>query len=195
LEANDNEFLRALHEEKIRTQSERSGYLTQKLALVTVLLGVSIVNMRLGFQDIYWLLYFIPMLAVCYDLFFMSADWRIKRIGAFLGRHPMSLAGEAEKKWEVFCVSYQDGITSFTNMLFSCLVTLAAGAFVLSLQAPLISRESKILFAAWLVLSLLVIVAIWFRHHRIIERMLLEPIPTPPNAVTGSEGVPKINIQ
>ena len=44
LEANDSEFLRALHEEKIRTQSERSGYLTQKLALVTVLLGVSIVN-------------------------------------------------------------------------------------------------------------------------------------------------------
>ena len=44
LEANDNEFLRALHEEKIRTQRERAGYLTQKLALVTVHLGLSIVN-------------------------------------------------------------------------------------------------------------------------------------------------------
>lgn len=83
LEANENEFLRALHEEKIRTQSERAGYLTQKLALVTVLLGLSIVNMKLGFEDIYWLLYFVPMLSVCYDLFFMSADWRIKRIGVF----------------------------------------------------------------------------------------------------------------
>jgi hypothetical protein len=61
-------------------------------------------------------------------------------------------------------------------MLFSCLVTLAAGAFVLSLQAPLISRESKILFASWLVISLLVTVGIWFRHHKIIERMLLAPI-------------------
>ena len=174
MEANDSEFLRALHEEKIRIQSERSGYLTQKLALVTVLLGLSIVNMRLGFEDIYWLLYFIPMLAVCYDLFFMSADWRIKRIGAFLGRHPISLAGEAEKQWEDFCVSYQDGITSFTNMLFSCFVTLAAGAFIISLQSPLI-RESKILFAAWLVISLLIIVALQVRHHRIIERMLLDP--------------------
>jgi len=175
LEANDNEFLRALHEEKIRTQGERAGYLTQKLALVTVLLGLSIVNVRLGFEDIYWLLYFIPMLAVCYDLFFMSADWRIKRIGAFLGRHPISLAGEAEKQWEDFCVSNQDGVTSFTNMFFSCLVTVAAGAFVLTLQAPLTSRESKILFAAWLVISLLIIVALQVRHHRIIERMLLDP--------------------
>ena len=175
MEANDNEFLRALHEEKIRTQSERSGYLTQKLALVTVLLGLSIVNMRLGFQDIYWLLYFIPMLAVCYDLFFMSADWRIKRIGVFLGRHPMSLAGDAEKQWEAFCVSYQDGITSFTNMLFSCLVTVSAGAFILFLQASPFSRESKTFFSAWLVISLLVTVAIWFRHHMIIERMILDP--------------------
>jgi hypothetical protein len=44
LDANDNEFLRALHEEKIRTQIERAGYLTQKLALATMLLGLSIVN-------------------------------------------------------------------------------------------------------------------------------------------------------
>jgi len=174
LEANDNEFLRALHEEKIRTQSERSGYLTQKLALVTVLLGLSIVNMKLGFEDIYWLLYFVPMLSVCYDLFFMSADWRIKRIGVFLGRHTISLAGEAEKQWEDFCISYQDDIASFTNMFFSCLVTLAAGVFILSLQSPRI-RDYKIYFAAWMVISLLIIVALWVRHHRIIERMLLDP--------------------
>jgi len=60
-------------------------------------------------------------------------------------------------------------------MFFSCLVVVAAGAFVLSLQSPFISRESKIFFAAWLVISVLVIVAIWVRHHKIIERMLLEP--------------------
>jgi hypothetical protein len=83
VEANDKEFLRALHEEKIRTRSERSGYLTQKLALATVFLGVSIVNMRVGFEGIYWLLYFIPMFAVCYDLFFMSADLRIKKLEYF----------------------------------------------------------------------------------------------------------------
>ena len=175
METNDKEFLRALHEEKIRTQSERSGYLTQKLALATVFLGVSIVNMRVGFEGIYWLLYFIPMFAVCYDLFFMSADLRIKKMGVFLGRRPMLLAGEAEKQWEDFCESYQNGgITSFTNMFFSCLVTVASGTFIHSLQSPLI-RESKLLFAAWLVISLLVIVALWVRHHKIIERMLLEP--------------------
>ena len=174
MDANDIEFLRALHEEKIRTQNERAGYLTQKLALVTVLLGFSIVNMGLAIADFYWILYFIPMLAICYDLFFMSADSRIKRIGTFLGRHPSSQAGEAEKQWEAFCISYQDGITCFANMFFSIFGTVAAAVFILS-QQPSDIRESKVFFAAWLVISLLAIVAIWFRHHKIIDRMLFEP--------------------
>lgn len=174
LEANGIEFLRALHEEKIRTQNERAGYLTQKLALVTVLLGFSIINMGLVIADIYWLLYFIPMLAICYDLFFMSTDLRIKRIGTFLGRHPASQAGEAEKQWEEFCISYQDGITYLANMFFSIFGTVAAAIFIL-IQQALAVRELKVFFGAWLAISLLTILAIWFRHHKVIDRMLFEP--------------------
>jgi len=171
LEANDIEFLRALHEEKIRTQNERAGYLTQKLTLVTVFLGLNIVNMRLTIPEVYWLLYFIPMLAICYDLFFMSADLRIKRIGTFLGRHPASPVGEAEKQWEAFCISYQDAITYFANMFFSIFGTVAAAVFIRPQQDI---RESEVFFAAWLVISLLVIAAFWFRHYKIIDQMLFE---------------------
>ncbi len=174
LEANAIEFLRALHEEKIRTQNERAGYLTQKLALVTVLLGFSIVNMGLRISEFVWLLYFIPMLAICYDLFFMSADLRIKRVGTFLGRHPASLAGEAEKQWEAFCISYQDGITYFANMFFSIFGTMAAALFIHSQQSSAF-MQSKVFFAVWLVISVLAIVVLWFRHHKIIDRMLFEP--------------------
>ena len=174
LEANGIEFLRALHEEKIRTQNERAGYLTQKLALVTVILGFSIVNMGLRIADFVWLLYFVPMLAICYDLFFMSADLRIKRIGTFLGRHPASQAGEAEKQWEAFCISYQDGITYFANMFFSIFGTVAAALFILSQQSSAF-MQPKVFFATWLVISLMAILVLWFRHHKIIDRMLFEP--------------------
>ena len=37
MEASNQEFLRALHEEKIRTQTERADYMTRKLAFITVL--------------------------------------------------------------------------------------------------------------------------------------------------------------
>lgn len=172
MEANAIEFLRALHEEKIRTQNERAGYLTQKLAVVTMLLGLSLVNVRLNVAEVYWLLYFIPLLAICYDLFFMSSDLRIKRIGTFLGRHPASQAGEAEKRWEAFCISYQDGITYFAAMFFSIFGTVAAGVFILSQEDI---RESNVFFAAWLVISLLAIAIFWFRHNKMIHEMLFEP--------------------
>ena len=175
MESKNNETLKSLFEERIRTRSELSGCITQKMVLAAVLFVVSILSFKLGFEGIYWLLYFIPIFAVCYDLFFMSADLRIKRIGVFLGMRHMPLAGEAEKQWEDFCLSYQDGgITSFANMVFSCLITLASGVFIHYLQSPLM-RESNLLFAVWLVISLLVIVALWVRHYKIIKRMLAEP--------------------
>ncbi len=85
----DQEFLRALHEEKIRTQNERADYVTRKLAFITVLFGISSVDLGIKIADLCWLLYFIPLVAISYDLYIMSADSRIKRIGIFLGRHPV----------------------------------------------------------------------------------------------------------
>ena len=74
----DQEFLRALHEEKIRTQNERADYITRKLAFITVIFGISSANLGIEIADVYWLLYFVPLIALCYDLYIMSADSRIK---------------------------------------------------------------------------------------------------------------------
>jgi len=97
LEENDSEFLRALHEEKIRTQNERADFVTRKLAFITVLFGISTVNLGINVADVCWFLYFVPLVAISYDLYIMSADSRIKRIGIFLGKDPLSKAGKAEK--------------------------------------------------------------------------------------------------
>jgi len=107
MEENDQEFLRALHEEKIRTQNERTQLVTMKLAFITVLFGLSSVNVGIDISDIFWLLYFVPLVAISYDLYIMSADSRIKRVGIFLGRNPVSLTGKAEREWERFCTSYR----------------------------------------------------------------------------------------
>ena len=47
MEENDQEFLRALHEEKIRTQNERAKLVTMKLAFITVLFGLISVKMKI----------------------------------------------------------------------------------------------------------------------------------------------------
>ncbi|MDD1757871.1 MAG: hypothetical protein LUQ22_03970 [Methanotrichaceae archaeon] len=164
----DREFLRALHEEKIRTQNERADYVTRKLAFITVIFGISSVNLGIEIADIYWLLYFIPLVAICYDLYIMSADSRIKRVGAFLGRHPVSSAREAERMWEKFCTSYRDSLAPSANMFFSVIVTVAAAIFI-RFQQPQPNGIDRLLFASWLVISFAAIVGLWRRHRIFVK--------------------------
>jgi hypothetical protein len=170
MQENDQEFLRALHEEKIRTQNERAKLVTMKLAFVTVLFGLSSVNMKIEMADIFWLIYFVPLVSISYDLYIMSADSRIKRIGIFLGRHPVSLAGKAEQEWERFCTSYRDSLAPSANMFFSVIVTLGAAAFIHS-QQIWTEKFMRLWFAIWLVLSLAVIIALWMRHQTLIKNI------------------------
>ena len=58
MEENDQEFLRALHEEKIENANERTRLVTMKLAFITVLFGLSSVNVGIDISDIFWLLFF-----------------------------------------------------------------------------------------------------------------------------------------
>jgi hypothetical protein len=170
MEDSDIEFLRALHEEKIRTQNERADYVTRKLAFITVLFGISSVDLGFKIPYIYWLLYFVPLVAISFDLYIMSADSRIKRIGVFLGRHPVSMAGKAERQWERFCVIYRDGLAPSANMFFSAVVTLAAAVFIYSQPIDL-GGYIRLVFAAWLTSSLAIIVAMWLHHEELIKKL------------------------
>ena len=77
----DQEFLHTLHIEKIRTQNERAELVKKKLAFITVFFGIGSVNFGFRIEDLSWLLYFVPLIAICFDLEIMSANSRIKRIG------------------------------------------------------------------------------------------------------------------
>ena len=170
MEESDSEFLRALHEEKIRTQNERADFVTRKLAFITVLFGISTVNLGINLADVCWFLYFVPLVAISYDLYIMSADSRIKRIGIFLGRNPLSKAGKAEQEWEMFCTSSRDDLAPSANMFYSAIVTAAAAVFIRSQQTWL-QGYARLWFALWLVLSLAVIVGLWTRHRSLMRRL------------------------
>ena len=77
----DLEFLHTLHIEKIRTQNERAELVKEKLAFITIFFGIGSVNFGFWVDDLFWLLYFVPLIAICFDLEIMSANSRIKRIG------------------------------------------------------------------------------------------------------------------
>lgn len=170
MEENDQEFLRAIHEEKIRTQNERTQLVTMKLAFITVLFGISSVNMGINIKDLFWILYFVPLVAISYDLYIMSADSRIKRVGVFLGKNPQSHAGKAEREWERYSSIYRDAIAPSANMFFSAIVTIGAAAFIYS-QGDGTERLMQLWFSVWLVVSLALIIALWMRHQTLIKKI------------------------
>ncbi len=163
--------MRALHEEKVTAQNERANYVTRKMAFVTVLFTLSSINVEIKIAEVYWLLYFIPLVAICYDSYIMSADARVKRIGAFLGRHPKSVAGEVEKQWERFSSSYRSAFAPFTDMFLSVLVTIAAAIYLYSQQHPGFEDGLRVLFSTWLVISLAIITLLWIKHRGLIRQI------------------------
>jgi hypothetical protein len=100
----------------------------------------------------------------------MSADSRIKRVGIFLGRNPVSLAGKAEREWERFCSSFRDGMAPSANMFFSAIVTIGAAAFI-HLEGGWTQRLMRLWFAVWLVGSLAIIILLWMRHQSLIKKI------------------------
>ena len=170
MEESDQEFLRALHEEKIRTQDERAELATNKLTFIAVLFGLSSVNIGIDIANLYWLLYLVPLVAISYDLYIMSADSRIKRIGVFLGQSPSSVAGEAEREWERFSTMHKDGLGPSANMFVSVIVTVGASIFVRS-QRMCPQGPTKLFFAFWMVGSLSAIIALWIQHKMLVCRI------------------------
>ncbi len=168
MEKNDQEFLQTLHKEKIRAQEERANLVQKKLAFITVFFGIGSVNVGFQIEDLFWLLYFVPLVAICFDLYIMSADSRIKRIGAFLGRHPQSDAGKAEQEWERFCAVHRDNIAPSAHIIFSIIGTLCS-AILIHAQQSLIHTNMQLWFSIWLIASIAVIIGLWWRHQAFIK--------------------------
>jgi len=168
MEKNDQEFLQTLHKEKIRTQEERANLVQKKLAFITVLFGIGSVNVGFQIEDLFWLLYFVPLVAICFDLYIMSADSRIKLIGAFLGRHPQSDAGKAEQEWERFCTVHRDNIAPSANIIFSIIGTLCS-AILIHAHQSLIHTNMQLWYSIWLIASIAVIIGLWRRHQAFIR--------------------------
>lgn len=160
----DIELLRMLHNERIRTQNERSKLIIQKLTFIAVFFGIVSINIGIRIEEIFGILYLIPPLVICYDLYIMSSDSRIERIDTFLGRHPISTAGKAEHEWTYFCESNRDSLAISANALFSIMATAGAGVFIYSQQTWMF-RTAEFWFYAWLIVSMVIIIGLWVRHE------------------------------
>ena len=163
------EFLKSLHDEKIKTQGERATYITSKFAFITGLFGLG--ALKVGEIDFSMLLYFIPLVAIGYDLYIRAADLSIKKMGAFLRNSPESRTTEIERSWEKFAAQNRDKLAQLATTLFSYIVIVGAAIFIFIQQGENKPALFWIGFLIWFGFSLVVNGLLWKSHRNQVKKL------------------------
>lgn len=142
----NSEFLKHLHDEKLKTQDARTSYVNRKLIFATALLGAGSASTETFNLSI--LLYLVPFVTIAFDLYILGEDYSVKRIGGFLGSTSYDTH---EKEWEKWVSKNRDPFALFSMPLLTTLVIIGAAA-VLSLKNITICME---FFLLWLSIALL----------------------------------------
>ena len=97
--------------EKLRAEiniskKNRHDFVLRKFSTITILLGAGSLRKIDALQsigiDFAPLLFLVPLIAIAFDMYILGEDFRIKRAGEFIRRHPKIIA-ENESEWEEYC--------------------------------------------------------------------------------------------
>lgn len=126
----DADFLKQLHDEKLRAQEARTTYTLQKLIYATALLGIGSLSISLGQGqtnlsfNLIPVLFLVPFVALVFDFYILSEDYSVKRLGVFLGR---SSTAPLERRWEAWIAQNRDPFAPWAMPLLTTLLTVGAG--------------------------------------------------------------------
>lgn len=144
----DKDFLENLYSEKNLIMERRSKFILAKLAFVVGLFGVGTTNMRV--DELYILVYMVPIVALIFDSFIYSEDYKIKRIGAFIVSE-RELVSHLEVKWEEFVNERRDIFVIHAPILLTIITTFASIGILWN------NNENNLLFFSWILLIVLCI--------------------------------------
>jgi cell division protein FtsW (lipid II flippase) len=163
------EFLKSLHDEKTKAQGQRATYIASKFAFISGLFGLG--ALKTDTVDFSWLLYFIPLVAIGYDLYIRAEDLSIKKMGSFLRNRPLTEISRIEKDWEYFSAQYRDKLAQLAITLITSFIILAAAVYIFVQQANNRSVLFLVFFGCWLLVSLISNWALWKSHQNQIKRL------------------------
>ncbi len=155
----EQEFLKHLREEIIKTQDLRAEYVFRKLTFVISLLGLgSIQADRVDFTVI---LYIVPAIALAFDLYIVAGDYCVKRIGCFLKGNSVS---KKEKKWQEYVNITRNPFTPLAMPLLTVTVIIICTFIILT-------REyNSIFLVLWFLLTFGASVKLYLRNKEFREQ-------------------------
>lgn len=167
----EQEFLKHLRDEKLKTQERRTTYTLRKFAFTIGLIGVGSIG-TIGTQRgiVYsplYLLYIVPFVSLGFDLYILAEDYSVKRIGAFLKHKGSPREGE----WEKWVATNRDPFAPFSISLLTTLVLIASGIII---GAEDRSVVFNIFFWIWIIINIVTNWGLFFLYRHIRGSKLKE---------------------
>lgn len=118
-------IIKKLRQEQFDTMERSFKSEEKKILFILALFGVGGYNTGM-MKEFGYLYYFIPLLAIAFDVLITRQAFSVRRIGVFLREHSTDLL---EKEWETFVDKHRDkcyrfGIDAFTIISFGASVWL-----------------------------------------------------------------------
>jgi hypothetical protein len=166
---NETEFVKHIHQEKLKAQEARTTFTLRKLAYATALLSLGSLDADIGQIigagpiDLSALLYLAPWAALAFDLYILAEDYSVKRFGEFLKAHspdPM------EKAWENWVSENRDPYAPFAMSALTTLVWLGAVVVIWAGESATLP-----VFVLWSVLTVSVTWGLFFHYRRLRRRI------------------------
>jgi len=154
-------FLKALNDEKLEAQKRRAEFNKLKLTFIGGLFALGSVEFKN--IDLALVLYIVPFISICFDLYILGEDYGIKRMGGFVRQQ---LPSEVEAKWEEWIGQRRDPFATWAVPYLSVLVVVACAAVLWERQ------PNKIFYAIWIVVNSAAVFSV-FRYSQVLRRRLL----------------------
>lgn len=134
-------LIEQLQKEKEICQSSRQNFILKKLTFIATLFGVSSINFaQLSFYEI---LYIIPVIALGYDIYILTEDFKIKRIGEFLRTQESEM-----QAWENWVAAHPNRYASPAAPFFT-FITIAGSGMLLLKNKTWETSSERPLFVVW----------------------------------------------
>ena len=172
-------FLEQLYDEKEMHKEHRHKHLLYKLSFVTALFGLGTLGIEMW--DLRPLIYLVPFVALCHDIYIFAEDYKVKRIGLFiksLGKGYFDkippyinqdyLSSEIKENlsqievfWEEWLKSHREKWAYMASFIITVLATLSSAMIIIADLFKKYDCIKLLIFCVWILIVIIGIILIF----------------------------------
>ncbi len=168
-------FLEQLYTEKELHKEHRYKYVIYKLSFVTTLFALGSLDLGNIMRS---LIYLVPIVALCYDIYIFSEDYKVKRIGVFLlfakedpkvSEKVKQTISDMEIEWEKWVKNHRDRWAYLASLIIT-IVAIVGSALIVALDAfRQFSLHRLFLLIFWFLFMIVSIILVFY-YGRALRR-------------------------